>query len=183
MNKNQNAVLAMLGLILSLGAPAEASLFSFSYTSENNQVLAGTVIGELQPDGNTVHVSTVEDFATLDGAAGPSLPYIYKFSDWSAADYTDPIGILTFDGLGMDFIALTGSTGGDGFAFCEALTTDCGSASVDQFLASAPFGGGSEALDVSRWQLNQVPLPTTAVLLLVGLAGLRCQVRIKPQVS
>jgi hypothetical protein len=160
---NRSAAFALL-----LAIPqAYATLFSFSYTTEQGQVLAGQLDGTLQSDNNTVFVNSILDFATFNGVNGPSLTYV-----GSAVQYMGlPVGLptLSLDGTIMDLIA---------------CSSDCTNGFL--FDTSGVFGnalhisleGTFEAYNPVKWsmQATAVPAPATAGLLglaLVGLFGMR----------
>ena len=165
-----------LAVLLGLALPsAHAAVLDFSYTrSTDNKVLAGQLSGTIQPDGNTVVVSSVLDFVTLDGVAGPALPFVYS-TDFINFGTPNLLPVITFDGLFLDFIACDIAN----CAGVNAITFNAGNASAANFGTNgAPFyaSGGffgpfGETFSATRWAVSspaQVPEPATTLLLLAG---------------
>jgi hypothetical protein len=163
---------AAIGLALS--APAvNATVFDFSYATEEGDTLSGQVEGVLQGDGNTLTVSSVLDFALFNGAPGPSLPFVDSLDEaFGAPVALDPV--LTIDGSFMDFVACTDPACLDGFGFAvgNAFAAFSG---FPLYLSLGSFGEDLEVFIEDRWSLtarSQAPLPATLPLLLIGAGAL-----------
>jgi hypothetical protein len=144
--------------------PAEAASFGFTYTLNSGSVLSGNLIGDLQPNNDTVFVSAVTQ-AKFNGVFGPSLPFVQALSTFLGGPPTP--ATVSFSGLTMNIIACNDPTCSDeGFLFDDGSATGdplyTGSASYSDF----PF----ETFDRSRWSLSPTSIPTPA--LLPGLIGM-----------
>lgn len=132
--------ITVLAAILSAAAafaagPVAAASFKLSYSFTFGSVLEADITGELQDDGDTVIVSAIEN-ASLDGVAGPALPYMTSLADLvEGTDLNDPV--LTLSGLDNDISACS-----DDSCVADFITFD----GVAQFLGtpglytSAAFG-------------------------------------------
>lgn len=169
-----------LAILLGLSIPAaHASVFSFSYNRPfDNKILAGQLNGILQADNNSVFVTSVLDFVTLNGVPAQSLPFVYStdFFNFGTAGLPPKV---TLDGSVMDFAAChTASCSGS-----DVFTFNAGN------LSGATFGGISGRFDAydgptfgafgeqyipARWSLSvvqqAVPEPST-LLLVFGALG------------
>jgi len=139
-----------------LAPVASAATFNFSYTSSLGTITA-TVDGTLQPDNNTVFVSSVAFVSgSLTGQA-----------------------VLSLDGSGLDFIACNTTNCNDGFGFLPAGIIF----PVDLFASGAGYGSVSEPFVITNYSLTPagtttVPEPATVLgLLSVAGVGLLCKGR------
>ncbi len=126
--------------------PVAAENFRLTYKFTFKSVLEADITGELQVDGDTVVVSSIEN-ARLDGIPGPSMTFVT-----SLADLVDGTGInkpvLTLSGLNNDISICSDKT-----CVVEFITFD----GIRQFLGtpgiytSASFGntysGGANAAE------------------------------------
>jgi hypothetical protein len=181
----------LLATLLCLATPAAyASLFDFSYTSNINGTLAGQMVGTLQADNNTVVVTSILGFATLNGIAGPSLPYLNStdFLNFATPNLSPKV---TLDGSFMDFIASHGPNGSN-----DAFTFNAGNLSAATYgtngapfyatggFYSGGFGGGGfgENFIASNWHLssvNPIPEPEEWAMMLAGFGMVGYQIRRK----
>lgn len=126
--------------------PVAAEDFKLTYKFTFGSVLEADVTGELQDDGDTVIVSTVEN-ARLDGVAGPSLTFVTSLADLvDGTDLNKPV--LTLSGRKNDISICSDKT-----CVAEFITFD----GIKKFLGapgiytSASFGstysGGANAAE------------------------------------
>ena len=160
-----------LALFLGLSLNAQAAIFGFSYTSGAGTVLAGTVDGVLQGDGNSVFVTSVEDFVTVDGVDQGQIQTVDSISNFISSTGASPT--LTLDGSFLDFCASVGTDCADGQGF--TFDSNGGSFGVVSF----GFGDLGETYNSANWNMSAVsavPVPAAAWLMgsaLVGLFGFR----------
>jgi len=166
----------LIALILGISSSvASAEVFNFSYTRNvDNQKLSGQLVGLLQPDGNTVIVSSFLDFASLNSVPGPALPFLYS-TDFVNFGTPDVQPKVTFNGVFMDFVVCNVSGCADR---SDAFTINAANLSAQEFGSNgAPFyasdgffGAFGETFSASRWSLSPVPEPMSVALF--GLGGL-----------
>lgn len=161
-----------------LAPVASAATFNFSYTSSLGTITA-TVDGTLQPDNNTVFVSSISN-TTFNGSAAPALPFVGSFVDRIlAGGVVTGQAVLSLDGSGLDFIACNTTNCNDGFGFLPAGFI----APFDSFLSGAGYGSVSEPFVITNYSLTPagtttVPEPATVLgLLSVAGVGLLCKGR------
>lgn len=150
---------------------ASAGTFDLTYASPGG-TLSAVIEGTLQGDNNTVIVTGIQDFASFEGVAGPSLPFFDAWDEYyGLASGIDPV--LTLDGSFLDFIACTTVNCIDGFGFF--VGNGFGGIAGDSYSSSPAFGGVTAPFDVASYsltsQLAPVPLPASAVLLLSGIGA------------
>jgi hypothetical protein len=163
---------------MAFALPAQAATFAFSYTALTNEVLAGTVEGDLQADGDTIFVT---GFGPVS-FAGVGLSAIEPGEIRSGSDY--PAGAL------QPVLSLSGSTM-DIFVCAQGFDTngDCSLANEGGFFIGTGFGFAagdgqgtvifeSGTYDAARWSIAAapIPVPPAAALLagaLAALGGLR----------
>ncbi len=157
------ALLAMSAATLTHAAPVA---YDFEYTLAGGSVLAGTLIGELQGDANTVLVDSIADFVTFNGIAGPSLPVVDSVSNFFGGSGAP--AVVSLDGSVIDLIACIDATCSDGFLF-EGPGTTLGS---PIFFGGASFGPATEGYAPGRWSLEAqvTAVPEPSALALAGLA-------------
>lgn len=154
---------------------AEAALFNFSYVA-NAGTLTGILDGVLQPDGNTVVVNSIQDFAAFNGTLFPA--FISAVSpDAIAGLNLSALPKVTFDGSLMDILAsFSGGLGSFRFAVNDSASLLVGGA--DTFILHPPQGSGvPETFVAANWSLTPfiaraVPVPATLPLLAIGSAAL-----------
>ncbi|NCQ97901.1 MAG: PEP-CTERM sorting domain-containing protein [Microcystis aeruginosa L211-101] len=153
-----------------LAPVASAATFNFSYTSSTGTITA-TVDGTLQPDNNTVFVSSISN-PTFNGFPAPALPFVGTVSNINAQ------AVLSLDGSGLDFIACDNtSCNNNGFGFFLTFIGD------DAFLSSPAYGNNLELFVPANYSLTTaapttVPEPATVLgLLSVAGVGLLCKGR------
>ena len=150
-----------------LAPVASAATFNFSYTFSLGTITA-TVDGTLQPDNNTVFVSSISN-TTFNGSPAPALPFVGPFIGSLA-----PEAVLSLDGSVLGFLACEDTTCNSGFGFLPAgiLTT------FDVFSSSGSYDSVAEPFVITNYSLTTVPEPATVLgLLSVAGVGLLCKGR------
>lgn len=170
MKKNLFSVVVASGAVtvgLMTAAPAEAvKLYKFSYTLQSGGMLGGQLEGLLQPDNDTVVVSTIIN-PTFNTATVPDLPFVRSSSEFAGGGApADPV--VSFSGSNMDIIACRTSSCSEGFAFDFIGAFG----PPPTYASSLTYGDAFEPYDPSRWTLaaDAVAIPTPAPLL--GLLGM-----------
>ncbi|MCZ8038947.1 MAG: PEP-CTERM sorting domain-containing protein [Microcystis sp. LE17-20A] len=157
-----------------LAPVAGAATFNFSYTSSAGTITA-TLDGTLQPDNNTVFVSSISN-TTFNGSPAPALPFVGSFAGVISSGSVTGQAVLSLDGSGLDFIACDTTGCDDGFGFIPA---GFGSP-VELFASGAGYGSVNfgEAFLLANYSLTTVPEPATVLgLLSVAGVGLLCKGR------
>ncbi|NCS26620.1 MAG: PEP-CTERM sorting domain-containing protein [Microcystis aeruginosa BS13-02] len=151
-----------------LAPVASAATFNFSYTSSLGTVTA-TVDGTLQPDNNTVFVSSIGN-TTFNGSPAAALPFIGSFASVISSGSVTGQAVLSLDGSGLDFAACdTTFCDNNGFGFL-----------LNQFASVGGYGSltGGEPFVLANYSLTPVPEPATVLgLLSVAGVGLLCKGR------
>jgi hypothetical protein len=154
-----------------LAPVASAATFNLSYTSSAGTITA-TVDGTLQPDNNTVFVSSISN-TTFNGSPAPALPLLGSAFDWSVNNFPTGQAVLSLDGSGLDFIACVTTVCDNGFAFLPP-----GVFAAEVFIASLAYGASFEPFILANYSLTTVPEPATVLgLLSVAGVGLLCKGR------
>lgn len=163
-----------------LAPVASAATFNFSYTSSLGTITA-TVDGTLQPDNNTVFVSSISN-TTFNGSAAPALPFVGSLAGFISSGSVTGQAVLSLDGSGLDFAACDNTAcDSSGFGFSPAGSI----ASVDLFVSLGGYGSlpGGELIVLANYSLTPagtptVPEPATVLgLLSVAGVGLLCKGR------
>jgi hypothetical protein len=144
----------------SLSEVASAATFNLSYTSGARTITA-TIDGTLQPDNNTVIVSSISN-PTFSGSPAPALPFLGSGSDFILGQPA----LLSLDGSGLDFLACTDNFCSDGFAFSPF--TFASGVSFGEAFEGEPFVLANYSLTPAG--TPAVPEPAT-VLGLLSIAG------------
>ncbi len=145
---------------------ASAATFNFSYTSSLGTITA-TVDGTLQPDNNTVFVSSISN-TTFNGSPAPALPLVGPFFGGLA-----PEAVLSLDGAGLDFVACNTTNCIDGFGFLppNAIVGN----TTDLFASGSAYGSVNELFVLANYSLTPAGTPTVPepapVLGLLSVAG------------
>ena len=163
-----------------LAPVASAATFNFSYTSSAGTITA-TVDGTLQPDNNTVFVSSISN-TTFNGSPAPALPLIgsYLNSILAGGGVVTGQAVLSLDGSGLDFIACATTACPSSFGFLPAAFS---SPPVDLFVSAGGYGSVGEPFVITNYSLTPagtttVPEPATVLgLLSVAGVGLLCKGR------
>ena len=159
-----------------LAPVASAATFNFSYTSSAGTITA-TVDGTLQPDNNTVFVSSISN-TTFNGSPAPALPLTGSYVDSIlAGGVVTGQAVLSLDGSGLDFVACDNTAcSSSGFGFLPAGLIG----PVDLFASVGGYGSltGGEPFVLANYSLTPVPEPATVLgLLSVAGVGLLCKGR------
>ena len=156
-----------------LAPVASAATFNFSYTSSLGTITA-TVDGTLQPDNNTVFVSSISN-TTFNGSPAPALPLTGSFVGSLTVQ-----AVLSLDGSGLDFIACDNTNcNNNGFGFLPPSVPT----QVALFLSGPAYGNTLEPFVLANYSLTTaapttVPEPATVLgLLSVAGVGLLCKRR------
>jgi hypothetical protein len=166
--------LCTLALLGSVAAHAASLVYNFSYAAHSG-TLAGQVEGELQADGNTVVVTAVQDYVSLNGVstgvALTQLGHWEPISPFAQGFVFGGASRLSLDGSIMDFGACA-STCANAFYFAPPQLVF----PFTLFLSTAGLGLGAEVFDPTLWSLTAgaatLPAPGTLPLLALALTGL-----------
>lgn len=152
---------------------ASAATFDLTYEATGG-VLSATIEGTLQADMNTVVVTGVQDFATFDSIAGPSLPTVISMDELIIlSGLLDPV--LTLDGSYLDFAAESADRA-EAFLFAVGNYSSVGTGG--NFFAASPAFGNSSGEPFQRAnysltkQVSTIPLPASVVVLLSGIGAI-----------
>ncbi|MBE9243282.1 PEP-CTERM sorting domain-containing protein [Microcystis aeruginosa LEGE 00239] len=165
-----------------LAPVASAATFNFSYTSSLGTITA-TVDGTLQPDNNTVFVSSISN-TTFNGSAAPALPFVGSYLNAILAGVITGQAVLSLDGSGLDFVACdTTLCDNNGFGFLPP--NGIIGNTTDLFASAGGYGslGSGEPFVLANYSLTPagtptVPEPATVLgLLSVAGVGLLCKGR------
>ncbi|CCI29791.1 PEP-CTERM sorting domain-containing protein [Microcystis aeruginosa] len=163
-----------------LAPVASAATFNFSYTSIYGGVgiatITATVDGTLQPDNNTVFVSSISN-TTFNGSPAPALPFIGSFDAFNLSGSLTGQAVLSLDGSGLDFIACD-NTACDNDLFGFLTANDIAGNVVTAFASEGSYGSTVELFVLANYSLTTVPEPATVLgLLSVAGVGLLCKGR------
>ncbi len=147
--------------LLAVPSSAVAASFSWSYETGLGDIYTGIFEGTVQPDGNTVEVSKVEN-TKLNGNLLPATPFVFPLLLASS------VPVVSFDGELMDIIACTDVSCNESFSFIQTPTD------APEFFATLDFGDVLETYSSAFFQLQPVPEPTSVlgILAVSTLAGL-----------
>ena len=162
-----------------LAPVASAATFNFSYTSSAGTITA-TLDGTLQPDNNTVFVSSISN-TTFNGSPAPAFPFVGSFARVISSGSVTGQAVLSLDGSGLDFIACNTTNCIDGFGFLppNAIVGN----TTDLFASGSAYGSVNELFVLANYSLTPagtptVPEPATVLgLLSVAGVGLLCKGR------
>jgi hypothetical protein len=132
---------------------SSGTVFKLSYTLADGSKLTAVVHGTLQSDHNTLVVDSVEDFAAIDGASGPSLPQVLSY-DTALDQPVSALPTLTLDGSYMDFLVCADDACNAGFGF--AVGNLFGSTIGNAYAGNASFGNTFEAFNVAGYKLQAI---------------------------
>jgi len=132
---------------------SSATVFNLSYTLADGSKLTAVVHGTLQSDQNTLVVDSVEDFAAIDGASGPSLSLVSSY-DSALGQPVSPLPTLTLDGSYMDFLVCADDACNVGFGF--AVGDLFGSAIGNIYAGNASFGNTFELFNAAGYKLQAI---------------------------
>ena len=156
-----------------LAPVASAATFNLSYTSSAGTITA-TVDGTLQPDNNTVFVSSISN-PTFNGSPAPALPFVGSYLDSILAGVATGQAVLSLDGSGLDFVACDNTFCVNGFGFLPPGVI----APFTVFASGPAYGAVSpQPFVLANYSLTTVPEPATVLgLLSVAGVGLLCKRR------
>ena len=158
-----------------LAPVASAATFNLSYTSSAGTITA-TVDGTLQPDNNTVFVSSISN-TTFNGSPAAALPFIGSFASVISSGSVTGQAVLSLDGSGLDFIACD-NTACDNDLFGFLTANDIAGNVVTAFASEGSYGSTVELFVLANYSLTTVPeLATVLGLLSVAGVGLLCKGR------
>jgi len=179
------ALLSRIGIAAALAVTATnapAATYNFHYRSSFN-VVSGQLTGDLQSDGNTLNVASIVDFARVNGANGPALPFVYSSDSFYGGSQP---AFVTIDGSAMSLLACEAE-------FCppevSGFVFDT-TGNLDVF----PFFGGAGVFDKpgseffretfvpGKWSLSAVPDADVWIMLVVGFGLVGVLGRRRPQV-
>jgi hypothetical protein len=184
---NLLALVGTAATVVTLAGSARAAsrTFNFSYTFvSSGKVLAGSLQGELQPDGDTVFI---DGFGTVT-LGGVTLPSIEPSEIRSISDFPDGLlqPLVSFSASHMDVFVCA-----QGFVFPGMTPGNCDAAATGGFFlnaaaTAAPRAGAGDAqgfftedfgdFRADRWVLT--PEPASAMLIGFAVAGLAaCRAR------
>ncbi len=162
----------MVLVLASAASATHAATFDFSYTRGfDNKSITGQLVGTLQPDGNTVLVTSVLDFVSLDGVAGSALPYVYSTDAINFGSIGSPK--VSLNGAFMDFLACNaiGCSGGFdtiNFSAGNLSAATFGTNGAPFYASDGSYGAFSEKFDSNRWTMSAIPEPGTLAMLALG---------------
>ncbi|MEM7504840.1 MAG: PEP-CTERM sorting domain-containing protein [Pseudomonadota bacterium] len=169
-----SAVAAALALVLS--APANASLFNASYTTETGGMVTFMFDGTVEADMDTVIVNSLLMPPTFNGVA-PAAGAVSGFLSFTDANNGAAVGdpvvfpaVVSFSGTSMDFVYYNDSPN-DAFVLADAFVTGLG---FGGYVGGPSWGnGGFEIFNFGNWSLTPkaVPTPNTVLLLGLGMIG------------
>jgi hypothetical protein len=159
--------------LFATGLAAHAASYSFSYTTPGGDVLAGTVEGTLQADGDTIFVS---DFGPVS-FSGIALADIEPDDIASVSDF--PTGalqpIMSLSGASMDVFVCS-----EGFDASNCSFASTGGFFIDTVRTVPNFSAGDglgyqivEPYDASGFTISAavVPLPAAAAMLAAAMGA------------
>jgi hypothetical protein len=148
-------MLRVLGCLVA-SSVAQAATFNFQYRLKSGSTVAGSLVGELQSDGNTIAVASVVDVA-FNGAASPALPFVDRYVQSLIATPS-----VTLDGKSMSlFAADIPQAACNACANFFVLGTIGGVPGLGLFIGGATYGGTtgqsfSESYSASSWSISEV---------------------------
>lgn len=159
---------AALTCLAPWAAGASEQPWSFEYNNATAGVLiTGTLLGILQPDGNSIVVSAVQGVPSFNGAPAVALPFVDSLID-VVGDTSFLPPVVSLDGVRMDFAACSSAACNDGFGF-----EGSGIAGFPIVFTLSSFGNLNGVLyRPDDWSISAVPEPHTWLLMALGLAAL-----------
>ena len=145
----------------------QAGTLNFRYTA-NSHILAGAMTGTLQGDNNTFVVSAFGPF-TIDGAAGPSLDFVYSLDKFYLGSPGNPT--VTVDGSYMDIIACTTASCGGGSVLGVAAGDVVADAIGRPYIIGNSNLGGNQDFHAADWSASVAAGTPEPGTLSLGLAA------------
>jgi hypothetical protein len=161
------ALALALAAALVPAAQAAAETFVFQYSSPSGVIVSGQLLGTLQPDDNTIVVSSMLGVPRLNGTPAVAVPFVDSIIDVAGGShFWSPV--VSLDGGTMDFAACTDAKCDDGFGFESS-----GVLGFPVAVTLGSFGNlGFETYSSSQWAISAVPESGTLMLMAIGLLGL-----------
>lgn len=159
------AAAAALALAGAINSTTTAEDFDFTYVLKTGDVLTGCMAGTIQPDGNTVIVTSVT-MAALNGVFGTALPFVDSVIEADGGPVGDPI--VSFDGTVMDIVAADSPATLDGFLFDGAGAVFV----VPAFVSGSTYGRANDLYNSDNWSLRLRNVPDVGATF--GLFALAC---------
>lgn len=132
---------------------SSGTVFKLSYTLADGSKLTAVVHGIVQSDHNTVVVQSVENFAAIDGASGPSLSMVFSY-DNALGQPVSSLPTLTLDGSYLDLLVCADDACNAGFGF--AVGDLFGSTIGGVYAGNASFGNTFEAFNAAGYRLQVI---------------------------
>jgi hypothetical protein len=131
---------------------SQAAVLNFSYSSQTGPVISGSMLGDLQLDGNTFIVSSMGS-VFLDAVPAPELPFIYSTDGFIGLNLL-ALPTATVDGSFLDFVvcATSSCAGTDAIVFASGDLYASSVAGGPIFQATGAYGDGSLLpYDPAQW--------------------------------
>ncbi len=158
--KKAACVLAAMAAIAT-ARPARADVIDLTYTFNNGNTVALALGGNLQGDGNTFDVSSVQSFAVNGNAVAD--PFTVASTDSLYAGVTTG-PIVTVNGSYLDLF-ITDTLTGNVFAFAVGDLTSQYIGNIVGASAALGGDGGEDAFQISAFDPAVVPEPSSLALL------------------
>ena len=143
---------------------AEAVTYNFDYTTVNGDVISGQLVGTLRADGDTIDATQMTQVA-FNGTPGVVPGYLTSLSNFLNPSQPDN-AVVSLSGSILDLLYCHTASCNSGFLL------DTENYSIPFVNSSADYGSLFEELNPNNFEIEAVPLPASALLLLGGIAAL-----------